>query len=308
MNRREFVRQAALTAAGLWVLGPWEGALPAPVNKSLLRLALLADAHLKDGNEERPEAKNLARAVSEIKAVSPAFDLVLFAGDLAHHGNPKALALGREILYGLSAPLLAARGEGDGGPESLRRWVRHIGTAPFFYEFKGTYLLGLDTGWQSFREGPAFALGETQRRWLGETLPRLDPKKPLLVLSHAPLTPIFPPWGQWIRDAAELAPILARFPRVICLHGHGHYAGSQGDWPISGKKAGRGGFMSPKIREDRKVETGHLSLPATSWPYPSPLEGTTLDLRPGLLTRGCGWLEITGTPGGWWVIPHIWET
>ncbi|MFI5330932.1 MAG: twin-arginine translocation signal domain-containing protein, partial [Desulfobaccales bacterium] len=93
MNRRDFVRFLGLGLAGACAGGqvhwPREADAAAP-----LRLACLADAHLKDGDERRPEAQSLARAVAELRSLNPAPPLVLFAGDLAHHGNPAALALG----------------------------------------------------------------------------------------------------------------------------------------------------------------------------------------------------------------------
>ena len=94
-------------AAG-WAFSLWPGAFPLSDESgapSKLGIACLADAHLRDGNDMRPEARALARAVAEIQALEPAPDLVLFAGDLAHDNDPGALGLGREILDDLPAPL-----------------------------------------------------------------------------------------------------------------------------------------------------------------------------------------------------------
>jgi len=269
-------------------------------------LALLADAHLQDGDEGRAEARALARAVAEIRGLRPAPDLVLFAGDLAHDGDAKALALGQEILCELPAPILAVPGEGDRGPDIGGAWPRLFGPSPFLYSMKGVNLLGLDTAWQNTPQGPAFALGEGQRRWLAAALSRLDPEKPLIVLSHAPLTPIFRPWGQWTADAAGLAPLLAGFHQVVCLHGHVHQAGVRGQGPGTSNCFTGFGYNSP-LTENRKQKTENLSIPATAWPFPSPLQGTPRKLRPGFGPHGCGWVQLSVRGGGWEVQPHSWQ-
>ena len=94
----------------------------------------------------------------------------------------------------------------------------------FFYTCQGVNLLGLDTVWQDEPHGPGFVLGEPQQRWLAEMLPRLDPAAPLIVLSHAPLAPIYRPWGQWTRDSGPWLDRLADFHNVTYVHGHVHHA------------------------------------------------------------------------------------
>ena len=78
MNRRDFVRFLGLGLAGACAGGqvywPREADAAPP-----LRLACLADAHLKDGDPRRPEAQSLARAVAELRSLNPVPPLVLFA-------------------------------------------------------------------------------------------------------------------------------------------------------------------------------------------------------------------------------------
>ena len=126
MNRRDFVQKLGLGLAGAWAVGRVAWPLPALAGVPELHLACLADAHLLDGDSRRPEAQALARAVAELRRLKPAPDLVLFAGDLAHSGDPAALALGQEILADLPAPLFMVLGEGD-GPAGWQR-----GLAPPF--------------------------------------------------------------------------------------------------------------------------------------------------------------------------------
>ncbi len=170
MERREFIWNLGMGLAAAWTIGrlSWPMALEAADRP--LFLALLADAHLHNGDPNHAEAQALARAVAEIKALKPAPHLVFFAGDLVHDGNPMALGLGAEILSDLPMPLLAVRGERDGcaGQGGPGRQIFHNG--PFVYNYEGINLLGLDTQWQTTPDGPGFALGGDQHRWLAQAM------------------------------------------------------------------------------------------------------------------------------------------
>jgi len=317
MNRREFCQRATLALGGFCLAAGLRWPLAAQAAGPLLRLALLADAHLPDGNAGRPEARLLARAVAEIRALRTPPDLVLFAGDLAHDGNPKALALGREILADLPGPLLLVPGEGDRGPGVVGAWPRLFTEVPFLHSWRGVNLLGLDTAWEPTSHSPGFALGESQRRWLAATLPRLDPETPLLVLSHAPLGEIFRPWGQWTRDAHFITPLLSPFRRVVSVHGHIHHSGVSNEWSVVKDQWSTtrncAHSLKPAFLSTQNPKPGTpnlplpLPLPATAWPFPSPLQGTPRKLRPGLGPQGCGWVQLSVQGGAWEVQPHFWQ-
>ncbi len=289
MQRREFLKQLASGMAAGWAfsrcpgISPLSGEIPAIPD---LFIACLADAHLIDGDPGQAEARALARAVAEIKNVSPAPLLVLFAGDLAHDGNAHALALGEEILSDLTMPVLAVRGEGDSNPEKGQAGWRFFKDGRFCYTCEGVNLLGLDTVWQDGPHGPGFALGEAQLRWLSQVLSRLEPITPLVVLSHAPLAPIYRPWGQWTQDSGPLLGRLAGFKNVLYVHGHVHHSDLLAEKNLDSPKSDNWFFRKLKA-ENRKP--AHLALPATSWPLPCALTGTPRQLRPGLGPRGCGW-------------------
>jgi 3',5'-cyclic AMP phosphodiesterase CpdA len=272
-------------------------------------LALLADAHLRDGEARRAEARALARAVAEIRSLPNPPHLVLFAGDLAHDGNTNALALGKEILSDLPGTLLLVMGEGDGPGQGAALWPHLFGEPRFSQGYSGFNLLGLNTSLSPSPQGPVFALGREQRRWLARELTRLDPGKPLLVLSHAPLREIFRPWQQWTQDGQEVMHLLSRFAQVFCLHGHVHREA------VSHQLSA----ISPDLRghdksfhtENRKLKTEnhlfHQGLPATSWPLPSPLQGTLTAARPGLGPRGCGWGLVSMGQDFLKYQPQIWQ-
>ncbi|MFZ5453633.1 MAG: metallophosphoesterase family protein [Thermodesulfobacteriota bacterium] len=326
MERREFLRRLGWGLAGGWASGFMSWPKMAAAAFAPTRLALLGDAHLRDGNPARAEARALARAVAEIRSLKPAPDLVLFAGDLAHDGDPRALALGREILAGLPGPLAAVRGEGDGLGQAANNWRRLFGEVCFSRGQGDFHLLGLDTALTPSQAGPVFRVGEEPRRWLARELARLDPRTPLVVLSHAPLREIFRPWRQWTQDGPEVLRLLSRFARVYCFHGHVH--GGAVSFQLSSvlretengkRKTGEEvremyptlsyDLQKPEaifFTENGKRKTENHPLPATAWPLPSPLQGTPAAPRPGLGPQGCGWGLVTLGHQSCTYQPRVW--
>jgi len=297
MKRREFIKQVGLGLAAGWAAGRLSWPFSAWAAGPELRLALLADAHLKDGNDRRPEARALARAVAEIRQLSPPPELVLFGGDLAHRGRPDALDLGKEIFADLPAPCWAVRGEGDHGPGGKSAWVRRWGEPRFSRAFRGFHLLGLDTPLNPRAGGPVFEIGADQRQWLARELASLSPATPLIILSHAPLRRIFHPWQQWTGDAGAIAPLLRRFKQVLCVHGHVHGV----ETGVRNDDNGGNNFCSWSLGEN------HLSLPATAWPRPLAVQGTPRVMRPGAGPRGCGWALATLSDTSRHFQPYLWQ-
>ncbi len=317
MNRRDFVRFLGFGLAGAYAGGqvywPREAAA-APT----LRLALLADAHLTDGDARRPEAQALARAVAELRGLNPAPQLILFAGDLAHNGNPTALALGGEILADLPASSLLLMGEGDGLPDHAASWRRLFGEPWFSHLLRQTengkrktvlQILGLHTAWCPGPGGPVFRVGDSGRRWLARELRCFDPEVPLLLVSHAPLDPIFRPWQQWTLDGPEVLAQLRRFRQVLCLHGHTHHAvvRRQGAG-ISKEHEWSAVFFTKNRKPKTENRLLSLSLPATAWPGPQAVQGTPARLGPGLGPSGCGWALLTAEAASFKLQPQIWQT
>ena len=319
MKRRDFLRRLGLGLAGAWAMGQVSWPLPvlaADPPGPQLRLAFLADAHLPDGDERRPEARALARAVTELRALAAAPDLVLFAGDLAQHGDPAALALGKEILADLPAPLLMVMGEGDGLPDGAAAWRRLFGDPWFSQVLQKTatgerktvlQILGLHTAWCPGPGGLLFRVGESGRDWLARELGRLDPEVPLIILSHPPLDPVYRPWSQWTVDGPEVLAQLSRFRRVLCLHGHTHNAVTSCQLPVAGKVNGLGEFSFTANAKRQTPKWLHLSLPATAWPGPLAVQGTPARLGPGLGPNGCGWVLLVAGAASLQFQPQIWQ-
>jgi len=301
VKRRDFLRGLGWGVAVAMLPAALKPGMRPAGAASPLRLACLSDAHLADGRESRPEARALARAVAEVGALSPRPDLVLFAGDLAAQGDAGALALGRELLQDLPAPLLAVRGEGDGHAHGLTG--RFLGPGRFSHRLPGLQLVGLDTTLASGPGGAAFAVGREQLAWLDGELSRLHPDQPLLVLSHAPLEPLYYPWRQWTLDGPGLLSRLRRFRRVFCLHGHVHRHG-----PGHGGRANRGAGAATSSAPRVSGAIRHHGLLATSWPLPWPLMGTPARLTPVPGDQGCGWSLLLVADGPFLHLPCRWPS
>jgi hypothetical protein len=306
MERRDFIRQMGLSLAGGWAFGKLVWPIKA-WGVPELRLAFLSDAHLRSGDENRPEAQTLARAVAEIKVMSPAPTLALFAGDLAHQGRPDALDLGREILSELAMPLWVVSGEGDCGRAGIAPWTRRFGPPRFSRTFAGVHFLGLDIPWRRTPDGAAFEMGPEQRTWLARELAAIDSGTPLVIVSHVPLGRLFLPWQQWTGDAPEITALFNRFRQVLCVHGHVHALGTRDQGQRIRESNGACASLLTGNQRFNLSDRFHLSLPATAWPQPSSVLGTPAVLRPGQGPQGCGWSLVTLSAGAADFQPYLWQ-
>jgi len=279
LSRRRFLQQVgAGMAAGAfgWSLGVnplWGGPASTGPDRAV-RLALLADAHLGCGRQGQTLADNLLAAVAEINKVQPPVDLVFFLGDLADGADLRAQALGQEILATLAAPCWLLPGDHDPTAASP-----DLQGGLFSFTWQGIHFCGLDTRTgQSSQPGPCFRLRQPCLRWLAGEIQGLPPEKPLIILSHAPLYPLFRPW-QWYTAGAEALPGLLRpRPRVLLLHGHVHQ---------------HIGMAMANLR--------FQGVRSTAWSLPDVHIGTTAappwsGRRQG--RAGCGWLLLTVARGG----------
>ena len=308
MNRRDFVRFLGLGLAGACAGGqvywPREAAA-APA----LRLAFLADAHLKDGDARRPEAQALARAVAELRGLNPAPQLVLFAGDLAHHGNPAALALGREILADLPASCLMLMGEGDGQPDDAAPWRRLFGEPWFISDSAGTasasgcILPGAPApAARSFGWATPAAAGWPVN-WTASTpkFPSCSFPTPRWTRSSGPgsngpwtARRCSPSCAAFARSSASTATRIRQWPVV------------SGQWPVKAMTLARFCLLKTGKPQTENLPSA-LSLPATAWPQPQAIQGTPARLGPGLGPSGCGWALLAAEAGSFKLQPQVWE-
>jgi hypothetical protein len=97
------------------------------------------------------------------------------------------LAATRDLFAQLGVPWYGVIGNHDYLKATDRRPYEEIfpGRLNYWVEFQGWQIMGLDT-----TEGLKAAktkVGEATLRWVDETLPKLDKKHPLMLISHFPL-------------------------------------------------------------------------------------------------------------------------
>ena len=207
------------------------------------RFAYLSDAHLYARGMAHRFAKALAKAVDDVNALDPQPDFVLFGGDLAQLGRKDELALGRDILKGVRAPLRMMVGEHDWYYDMGDEWRRLFGRDTYTFEHEGVLFIVLNSvvekdfwtpkgyspeqrmaivsGLDDNRQSP-FEVGEEQRDWLQRKLRGVKRDKPIVVFSHSPLYKLYKPWNFWTDDAEQVQALLAPFDSVTVIHGHTH--------------------------------------------------------------------------------------
>jgi 3',5'-cyclic-AMP phosphodiesterase len=239
------------------------------------------------------------RAVTEIKAMSPPADFLIFGGDLAQLGDPVELDLGAEILKEITIKKVFIPGEHDWYLDMGAKWNGLFGQSPWSFDHKGVRFVGLDTvsraadfwtakkmtpkdrmGHMSVLDGTlggAWAgVGLDQLQWLQSNLANWPKNRPVVVFSHNPLYEYYPPWNFWVRDWREVQEVLKPYTNVTNIHGHVHQV------------------LYNEIGTMRSI-----GMLATSWPWPYAPEGvpvlTKCHLRadPGDHFDGVGWSQLT---------------
>jgi predicted phosphodiesterase len=125
--------------------------------------------------------------MQRIKAEKP--ELCLIAGDLTEHGTEEHLQAVRAILNDLGVTTHVVIGNHDYTTLMDRKPYEKIFPNQINYTFtqKGWQFVALDT-----TEGTRYDQTRVQEptlRWLDEQLPKLDQKKPTVILTHFPLGP-----------------------------------------------------------------------------------------------------------------------
>ena len=180
-------RRAALGQLGaLLAAGLWPGALRAEGRATpgvgAVRFAVLNDFH-HDGADCDAWFQNLFKSV----AAKGELAFVAGLGDLANAGKPESIAAIKRLAGVVRAPFYPVPGNHDNDLEESTRIYAEVfpGRLNYTWSESGWQFVALDT-----TDGKKW--GETQvsaatLAWLKAELPKLNPKRPTVVLTHFPL-------------------------------------------------------------------------------------------------------------------------
>jgi 3',5'-cyclic AMP phosphodiesterase CpdA len=206
-----------LSAGTLLTAGLWPGALRAEGagDSADFHFVVVNDVHYLN---ERC-GKWFQGVVRRMRSHSEDMEFCLLAGDLTEHGKPEQLAPMRDLLKTLGRPTYVVVGNHDYRTLDDRKAYDEFfpRRSNYRFEHRGWQFLGLDT-----TEGQRVQGTNVQPhtlRWLDETLPKVDKKRPLIVFTHFPLGP------HVITRPENAEQLLARFREhnlqaVFCGHYH----------------------------------------------------------------------------------------
>lgn len=186
MNPTVITRRAALGQLGaLLAAGLWPGALRAqskPTGAGAVRFAVLNDFH-HDSVACDAWFEKLFQSVGAHGRLA----FVAGLGDLANAGKPESLAAIKRLAAALPGPFYTVPGNHDNDVEETTRIYAEVfpGWLNYSWTEAGWQFVALDTTdgkkWGDTR------IGDATFAWLKSELPKLDPKKPTVVLTHFPL-------------------------------------------------------------------------------------------------------------------------
>ncbi len=305
ITRRTFIRRSLVTGAAIGAasqgLFPIISTLDVAYGAQEFRFAWISDTHLYPKTLNTRFVEKAERAVSDVKAMKPAPDFLMFGGDLAQLGDPVELQLGADILKNLTITKYFIPGEHDWYLDMGATWEKLFGRQPWTFDHKGVRFIGLDTVshgpdyWSAKKmtpqermghmatldgsvAGPWAGVGADQLQWLGKTLSNWPKDKPVIVFTHNPLYEYYPPWNFWVRDWREVQEVLKPYAKVTNIHGHTHQV------------------LYNEIGKLRSI-----GMLGTSWNWPYPPEGVPVLTTPmvrvdsGDQFDGVGWGKLTIT-------------
>jgi 3',5'-cyclic AMP phosphodiesterase CpdA len=184
LTRRQLLRLSART---LLAAGLWPGAVGAEDRAGAEDFSFLVvnDTHWKDWQG----GDWFAGLAKQLKGHAEKPELLLLAGDLSEDGKPEQLSPMRDFCKGLGLPVHVVIGNHDFLKPNARKPYEDLFPDRLNYRFE-------HRGWQfvafDSTEGPRYKdtlIQPETLKWLDDTLPKLDRKRPLIVVTHFPLGP-----------------------------------------------------------------------------------------------------------------------
>ena len=183
-------RALGLSAGSLLAAGCWPGALRAADTApgGSFRFVVVNDVHYRD---DRCGAW-LEKVFRQIKAAPDQPEFCLMAGDYAENGARAELAAARDAFKLLGIPVFGVIGNHDHAAKDERQAYEELfpGRINYRFENHGWQFLALDS--TQGRAGSNTNIQAPTLRWADDQLAKLDPKRPLVLLTHFPLGPITP--------------------------------------------------------------------------------------------------------------------
>jgi 3',5'-cyclic AMP phosphodiesterase CpdA len=183
LTRRQALTR--LSRASLLALGLWPGSLRADRARpsGSFRFIVVNDTHCVS-----PEClPYLEGAVAQMKKEEPEF--CLHGGDLTDKAERSYFEAVRTIFRALPGPFYPVIGNHDYASQTDRGAYERVFPGRMNYSFRhgGWQFLCLDSSQGQSYEKTAIQPGTFS--WLAGQLPRLDPRKPTVILTHFPLGP-----------------------------------------------------------------------------------------------------------------------
>jgi hypothetical protein len=214
ISRRQLLR---LGGGSLLAAGIWPGTLAAENNGGGgdFHFLMVNDTHCVD----QGCGPWLDRVIKQMKSHQEKIAFCLHGGDLSHDGRAQQLALVRDAFGRLGKPTYFVVGNHDYLTHENRKSYEELfpGRLNYRFDHQDWQFLALDTTEGQHVRNTIVHTPTLQ--WLDATLPKLDKKKPTIVLTHFPL-------GPWVigrpRNADE---VLARFTQYnlrAVFSGHFH--------------------------------------------------------------------------------------
>jgi 3',5'-cyclic AMP phosphodiesterase CpdA len=223
-------RALDLSAGSLLALGLWPGALRAAdaAPGGTFRFVVVNDVHYRD---DRCGAW-LEKVFRQIKAAPDKPDFCLIAGDYSENGTRAELTAVRDAFKLLGIPTFGVIGNHDYTAQNERQPYEELfpGRLNYRFEQHGWQFLALDS--TQGRQGNNTSIQPHTLRWVDDQLPKLDRKRPLVLLTHFPLGPITP------ARPLNADALLERFKpfnleAVFCGHFHGFTERRVGDTTLT---------------------------------------------------------------------------
>ena len=303
ITRRTFIHRSCLTGAATvaqtfawWpLINTMDVAFGA---EAPFKFAWISDTHLYPKSLNTRFVDKTVRAATEVQAMTPPADFLIFGGDLAQLGKIEELELGNEILKEVKIRKVFIPGEHDWYLDMGKKYRELFGEPTWTFDHKGVRFIGLDTvsrapDYWSIKKmspeermahmsvldgtvaGPWAGVGRDQLDWLQKTLANWDRNRPVIIFSHNPLYEYYPPWNFWVRDWRDVNEVLKPYTKVTNIHGHCHQV------------------LYNEIGTMRSI-----GMLATSWPWPYAPEGVPKLTKPmirvdaGDLFDGVGWGKL----------------